>query len=223
MDDVPAAGPVVGAGDGGVLLVLVVGSSSASGHRRSRPGDAGLGRRRRRPLSVLGLGGHVARSPVVGSVSVSAVSTSRSLGASLSVGRHFWNMKRTALPKAKFSRKIRAVMRTRVAKTTVGVVDHLGAVRPGDLAQLVTDLPDELRRARSASVGAAAWPALVGRPTGRGDRRPPSGPGAASCAWSRGSRVGSDFVSRSALLRLRAGQEGLEPPTAGFGDRCSTS
>ena len=53
----------------------------------------------------------------------------------------------------------------------------------------------------------------------RGFPRCPSGPVAAANASVRGS----SHVSCLGTSLPRAGQEGLEPPTPGFGDRCSTN
>ena len=94
----------------------------------------------------------------------------------------------------------------RVGQATFRISRYLGDVLPG--ADLLASEPP------AAGPGAAAGvPAC---------RRPAS----ASCAWSDGSSPRhSRPVDRRARhgCRAAAGQEGLEPATAGFGDRCSTN
>ena len=98
------------------------------------------------------------------------------------------------------------------------VVDRLGLGRPGDLAELAADLLDELTCGRALLLGLGAR--LGARACGTGS---PSGP---SSPCLRSIRFCSRFNAMARLSKVRvavgAGQEGLEPPTAGFGDRCST-
>ena len=101
----------------------------------------------------------------------------------------------------------------------------LGPLRPGDLAHLVAHL------ARGTAPGRPARPWCAAPEPGRGW----AGPGRSGhpCASASASALGSGrrvtFVLALCSVRGRvrvgiwAGQEGFEPPTVGFGDRCSTS
>ena len=112
------------------------------------------------------------------------------------------------------------------------VAHELGARGPHDLAQLVEDLaheeadrPEEARHrvAAGSLVGPGPDPRLalvsVTIPSfclGSGPRRPPH----PWCPTTGRRRVPPCTTTTS---RGCAGQEGLEPPTAGFGDQCSTN
>ena len=79
--------------------------------------------------------------------------------------------------------------------------------RPGDALQLVADLAEEQARALEAAAG--RFPARV------------SSVVVSSCHRSiRFRLLPISLDPRSAKL---AGQEGIEPPTPGFGDRCSAN
>ena len=94
-----------------------------------------------------------------------------------------------------------------------GVGDQLTAVGPVDLPEFLTDLLQEL-----ADAGALTLLLRLGA----------TGVVAAGAAWRstparfcwRSARSCIRFICR--FMVLLAGAEGLEPPTFGFGDRCST-
>src|SRR5690606_18338611 len=84
------------------------------------------------------------------------------------------------------------------------VVPHLGARRSDDLAQLVDDLADEEHEPSDRAL------------------LPLAGIPFAGVALTR-THVGHSSHRFGRADKDYAGQEGLEPPTAGFGDRCSTN
>ena len=95
-----------------------------------------------------------------------------------------------------------------------GVGDELTTRRPVDLAELLTNLLEELAGTRAllllrgrGGTARRAWSRLRDVRPVRPSRAAPGAPASASsaCSW----------------ISL-AGAEGLEPPTFGFGDRCST-
>src|ERR1035437_3135459 len=104
------------------------------------------------------------------------------------------------------------------------VIDHFGTRRPRDLAHLLADLTKELSGLRALS--ASTLQILRRR-------------GASRCGGAVGTHLtlsldhallfavhltSLDIRSGTSCRNIpRAGQEGLEPPTPGFGDRCSTN
>ena len=101
------------------------------------------------------------------------------------------------------------------------VADDLFAARPCDLAQLGTDLADELAGGR-----ALKWTGL-GAGRGLAVRGAVGLPSAADLALALHHSLrlfdSPGFLRFTPYRGGSAGQEGLEPPTAGFGDRCSAN
>src|SRR5205823_3762638 len=90
--------------------------------------------------------------------------------------------------------------------------DDLGLRRPGHLLQLATDLAQEL-------LGGGAL--FVRR---RGRRAPALGGRRRLAALALHLALGLSVHSRLGSIGAgTAGQEGIEPPTAGFGARCSAN
>ena len=228
--DVPAPRTVVRALDGDDLLVIAAPAQPLVPGRASVvvgggvEHQVGLARRGQALRRVVDSHRYILRIGVVGHVGGPGYLLKRSV---------------ISFPKPRLSTKMRLIMMMQGGHDDRGVVDQLRTRGPGHLAHLVPDLTGELHRGgplaarrtppRSAGpVPAAPGDLPAGTRAARGGRqathRPPSALGAASCASFRGSRVMPHIDFRwLRLVGLGAGQEGLEPSTAGFGDRCSSN
>ena len=106
------------------------------------------------------------------------------------------------------------------------VVHQLGAGRADDLAQLVEDLADEQAQRLGTTAKRGCRPARPCEPVGvlvcRRQSRCLFTSTVIGCLRAA-DREGNRSVQSWTNHTCDAGQEGLEPPTAGFGDRCSTN
>ena len=248
MHDVPAPGAVVGALDGDELVFLVVlvldPAARARPHPRRRSWRRarrrlGLGRRRRRPPRCRSV--FVApRRARPGSVATASVTSG---GASASPSSSVWSWssrslmggilreeKRDQLPEGQVEHEDQDDHEDQGGQHDGRVVDELGAV--GQATWRISSRTSRRNCRRGTPAVRCTTPLLprrLGRPHPRARVRVGRRPIGLHLPLALHHALGlAVHGSRLTLLRLgsvdvRAGQEGLEPPTTGFGDRCSTS